>query len=222
MTLFIAGPLFPNDGLMSVVATFLVGALGFLFSYSLIKTLCFGLPAFIILAMGFGSAILSIRQKQIKLILKSLFAIGVSLLVLFFIILSNVSLRYELYSSRKELGITLPKSARVHFIQPTMQFVGTETEYFMKMIIAKEDLPLFLQSEPFGINVPGNQIGPNDFYIDHPFLDGINALPFGWNPDVLKNCWGVEWTGRNNSEGDIFVDVTNSKRAIVYLRVFYW
>ena len=102
-----------------------------------------------------------------------------------------------------------------------MHFVGSEKDIYMKFSVDKNDLLTFLRSKPFATDLPENKILPNN-YESNFFLKDYCALPFGWNPDVLMNCWGTKWNGDDTEWGKIFVDMTVSKKAVIYLSVTYF
>jgi hypothetical protein len=217
--LFLAGPLFPNDGSMSVISTLLVGAFGFIDGYSLFVNIFLGLSAAtaLVFSLVLLTRITHSKKKMLVLIFSS-----IPLIILCFTILSYISLKTLLYDCSKNTGITLPDSACVHFKQTEWHFVGSETTFAVKFTLDKDDLIKFLHSEPFAFEIPMSQIVPNNYHIDNPFLEGISALPFGWNPDVLKNCWGTEFSGDFSCDGKIYIDITNSDEAIIYLWVIYY
>ncbi len=207
---------------MSVISTLLVGVFGFFFGYSLFVNITLGVFAVITLVVGLFSFAMRKFQTEAKHIWKSFFAIVVSMIVLCCVILSYVLMQFDLYKCEKFTGIKLPAGRCVHFKQPSWHFAGSETMFYVKVTMDKDDVESFLKSEPFHFDTKTITVSPNSFYKDHDFLGINSALPFGWNPDELEKCWGTNWQANaKNANGHIYVNVGDPKKAIIYLYVQY-
>lgn len=117
--------------------------------------------------------------------------------------------------------MVFPKSARLHILQPGFTFVGSETEYWIKATMDKEDLPAFLNNVDIGLSQyqvlttgnPAEKVGsPVATY----------AVKLGWHPERCKKYLVSEWQVHGDDVGTVLVHLDKPHVVTVYIYVFYF
>ena len=129
--------------------------------------------------------------------------------------------RLDLYMLRKNIGMVFPKSACLQILQPGFTFVGSETEYWIKATMDKEDLSVFFNNVDIGLSQyqilttgnPAEKVGsPIATY----------AVKLGWHPERCKKYLVAEWLVRRDDVGTVLVHLDEPNVVTVYIYVFYF
>lgn len=218
-------PFKQDHPIIAATESILVSILGFLFGYSLLVNIILG--GSVLAALAFAIIIkIQMKRRRIPTYKRLWVAIAIPVITLLFVFFSVIHVQLMLYLCRRNTGIVFPSSTRLHWLQESWHFVGSETNLYMKVTMDRNDLLTFLQRDPIGIKIPNGQLLKIGLYGKHPFPDSVCvAKPFGWNPNSFKNCRVIEWqyayAKYSYAGGLILINFEHPKKATVFLYISY-